>query len=162
MTRIRRLLSRLRPRRPGLRARLTIGFALGGLVLSALLSFVSYGLTRRNLLEQRESAALSQATTNARNLRNQIGTTNITTEELNDDVNSLATPSGSWPVLQYRDVWLHPNAQFGHDALPAALRAAVDRREPARMRFEKTRLDSERSIRECSPVNYHTAKPDRS
>lgn len=126
-------------RRPGLRARLTLGFALGGLVLSVLLSLMTYELTRHNLIEQRESAALSQATTNARNLRNQIGSSDVTATELNDDLSSLATPSGSRSVLRVRqggeDLWLNPNAQFGRDALPTKLKDEVQRGKPARMRF---------------------------
>ncbi len=129
----------LQIRRLGLRARITLSFAASGLVLSALLSFVTYGLTRRNLIQQRESTALTQATTNARNLRNQIGTTDVTDEELNDDLNSLATPSGSRPVLRIRqqgeDVWLSPNAQFGREALPGKLKSAVIAGRPSRMRF---------------------------
>lgn len=125
--------------RPGLRTRITLSFALGGLVLSALLATVSFALTRRNLLDQRDKSALTQATQDARNLRNQVAGQPVSTDELNDDLASLTTPSGSFPVLRIRnnrdEVWLNANPQFGKEALPERLRQAVADGTPARMRF---------------------------
>ncbi len=48
-----------------LRARLTLAFGLGALLLSTLLSAVTYGLTRDNLLDTREESAVEVATRNA-------------------------------------------------------------------------------------------------
>ena len=52
---MRRFLPRL-----GLRARITIAFAVGALFMSVVLAGATIGLTRRNLLDQRESAATAQ------------------------------------------------------------------------------------------------------
>jgi two-component system sensor histidine kinase MtrB len=133
---------RQRLRRPGLRARITISFALGALLLSVLLATVTFILTRRNLVDQRESQALSQTTIDARNLKNQIGTADVPSSDLNADLASLVTPSGSWPVLRVQqangdELWLSTNAQYGRDALPAGLRTAVQRGTPARMRYRR-------------------------
>ena len=50
---------RLSPtRRLGLRARITLAFAVGALLLSALLSATTWALTRENLLNQEDSAML--------------------------------------------------------------------------------------------------------
>jgi len=49
----------------GLRARVTLAFAGGALLLSAALSGVSYGLVRNYLVEQTETAALREAFVNA-------------------------------------------------------------------------------------------------
>ncbi len=55
-----------RPRmRLRLRARLTLAFGLGALLLSTLLSAVTYGLTRDNLLDTREESAVEVASRNA-------------------------------------------------------------------------------------------------
>lgn len=126
----------------GLRTRITLSFAFGALFLSALLATVTFALTRRNLLDQRESQALNQATTDARNLQNQIGTpASNSTADLNDALASLVTPSGSRPVLRIvqggEDVWFNSNPQFGRDALPSRLRTAVEHGEPARMRYRR-------------------------
>ena len=48
-------------RRPGLRARVTAGFAVGALVLSASMALVSYELTRSSLLDERERTAMRAA-----------------------------------------------------------------------------------------------------
>ena len=133
---------RHRLRRPGLRARITISFAFGALFLSVLLATVTFALTRRNLLDQRESQALNQTITDARNLRNQIGSADVTSADLTDDLTSLVTLSGSWPVLRIRqadgeELWLNTNAQFGHDALPASLRTLVQKGTPGRMRYRR-------------------------
>jgi hypothetical protein len=60
-----------RPRRRalGLRARLTIGFALAALVVSLSLTLATYVLARNYLLDQRESGAITQALVNARLMR---------------------------------------------------------------------------------------------
>ena len=50
------------PRQLGLRARVTVAFALGALALSLILSALTYGLVRTNLVQQRESSARAQAT----------------------------------------------------------------------------------------------------
>ena len=50
----------------GLRARVTVAFALGALALSTILSSLTYGLVRSNLVQQRESSARAQAFVNAR------------------------------------------------------------------------------------------------
>jgi signal transduction histidine kinase len=109
------------------------------LVLSALLATVAFALTRRSLLNQREDTAIAQATTNARNLRNQISDPNVSTDELNNDLTSLTLPSGSQPVLrilqQHEEIWLNTNPQFGKDAIPMRLRDAVEHGTAGRMRF---------------------------
>ena len=47
--------------RPGLRARVTAAFAVGALLLAALMALFSYDLTRRSLLDERERAAVRAA-----------------------------------------------------------------------------------------------------
>lgn len=61
-------LERLRPRRLGLRARITLSFALGAAVLSAVLAITTYLVTRGTLVRQREQVLLRQAYVNARSL----------------------------------------------------------------------------------------------
>jgi two-component system sensor histidine kinase MtrB len=119
--------------RLGLRARITIAFGVGALFMSAVLASATIGLTRRNLLDQRESAATAQTYTNAGNVRRQL-------ESAVGDppavVSSLVTPSGSNPILMLEGRWYPRNAQFGEDVLPASLSDLVRSGQPARMRFE--------------------------
>ena len=108
---MRRFLPRL-----GLRARITIAFAVGALFMPAVLAGATIGLTRRNLLDQRESAATAQTYANAENVRNQLES------DVSDPlgvVSSLVTPTGSNPVLLLEGTWYPLNAEFSGDSLPA-------------------------------------------
>ncbi len=55
-----------------LRARLTLAFGLGALLLSTLLAAVTYGLVRETLLESRESNAFSVALNNATQVQRRV------------------------------------------------------------------------------------------
>ena len=60
-----RLLPAVMPR-IGLRARITIAFAVGALLMSTVLAVTTLGLTRQNLLDQRESSSTARTYQNAR------------------------------------------------------------------------------------------------
>jgi signal transduction histidine kinase len=49
----------------GLRARITIAFAVGALIVAVVLAGATLGLTRQNLLDQRESSAIARTFQNA-------------------------------------------------------------------------------------------------
>ena len=82
--------------RLGLRARFTIAFALGGLVLSALLAAVTYGLVRENIVRQRETSATRQVFLNANFIRDSLRTAGLQPSQLLD---GLQTPTGAEPIL---------------------------------------------------------------
>jgi signal transduction histidine kinase len=120
----------------GLRTRLTLTFALGAAMLSAVLSIVAFGLTRENLLTQREDAAVSQAVANAERVANRLGDT-ATATNVAQVLSALPTPEGAQPVLLYQGDWYARNpVQFGRDDLPPALEEAVSQEDAARMRIE--------------------------
>ena len=118
------LLGRAPARRLGLRARVTIAFGLGALLLSALLAGTTYALTRTNLIDQRERTVLRQAYFNAAYVQGQL--------PLGEDdpagnvlLGSLPNLAGSYPTI-FQDGEPFPlQVQFGEDALPLALRRAV-------------------------------------
>jgi two-component system, OmpR family, sensor histidine kinase MtrB len=119
-------------RRLGLRARLTLTYALGAALLSAFLAVTTFGLTRENLLKQHEDTAVSRAFANAVVVRNGLDPT----ADIESLIGSLPTPEGAQPVLEYRDKWNSKNAvDFDRDALPQSLRDEVAAGNPARMRF---------------------------
>src|SRR5918994_5101873 len=118
--------------RLGRRARITIAFGVGALFMSAVLAGATIGLTRRNLLDQRESAATAQTYTNAQNVRNQLAS------DVGDPlgvVSSLVTPTGSNPVLLFEGTWYPVNAEFNDEVIPEELSELVRSGQPARMRF---------------------------
>jgi signal transduction histidine kinase len=118
-------------RRLGLRARITLAFAVGALLLSVLLSTTTLALTRSNLLDQREEAAIVLVYQNAGIVQQQAG--NV------DDVallSSLQRPLGARPVLYDGREFVSLTPEFGQEALPADFRDAVVGGQPSRMRFE--------------------------
>jgi two-component system, OmpR family, sensor histidine kinase MtrB len=135
----------LRLRRPrflprlGLRARITIAFAVAALVMSAVLAVATLGLTRQNLLDQRESNATALTYQNAEAVSRQLPATTTSGEPAAnpaDVLASLQTPTGSNPVLLAGDRWFPLNPEFGEDVIPAELRDTVRSGQPARMRFD--------------------------
>lgn len=130
---IRRILARRLSvtRRLGLRARITLAFAVGTLLLSALLSATTWALTRENLLNQREDSAMVLVFQNARTVQNRV---NPETDQ-QALLSSLSTPQGARPVLYYDHKYVPLTPEYGQDALPAALRDAVIRGQPSEMRY---------------------------
>jgi len=118
----------------GLRTRLTLTFALGALVLSTVLAVVAFGLTRENLLAQREDSAVAQALSNAQRLAERL-TPSALPQEAKEVLDSLPTPEGAQPVLLDQGEWsARDNAVFGRDDIPLELRDAVAAGRAARMR----------------------------
>lgn len=108
--------TRLRPL--GLRARLTLSFALGALLLSALLSLLTWNLTRESLLRQREDASIERVLANALTLRRSLGGTTDVASLLA----SLPTPSGAELALLSGGTWDARNpVEFAQSDVPAEL-----------------------------------------
>ena len=125
------------PARPGrghlgLRARVTAAFALGALLLSLTLSVLTYGLSRRYLISERESFALRQTYVNARLVRDRLSVANPDVPRL---LSSLDTPSGSESLIVFHGEASSTSVLVGTESLPADLVALVGRGEPARQRF---------------------------
>jgi len=126
--------------RLGLRARVTLAFAIGALLLSLGMSGLVIGVARSNLVNNRESGATQQLYFNARIVRS-----GVTPEaDIPRLLGSLQTPEGSRPVLFQRSQqvegeqgsgWSQQDPEYGRSALPAELRDTVLNGTPAKMRF---------------------------
>jgi len=125
-------------RRLGLRARVTAAFGLGALFTAALLAATTFGISREQLIRQRESSSSVPFFNNARIVQERL--------QAEGGVDALAllqdlqTASGSHPVLFYSGDWISTDPQFGEAALPASLRRAVLDGGAAQMRYS---LDGE-------------------
>jgi two-component system sensor histidine kinase MtrB len=120
-------------RRLRLRTRLTLTFAFGAALLSAVLSITTWGLTRENLLHQKEESAIDEVIANAVTVRQGLGPT-VDVEKL---IASLPNREGAQSLIQYRAKWTAKNSvDFGQDALPPSLRVLVDQQEAARMLYD--------------------------
>lgn len=121
-----------RRRALGLRARLTIGFALAALIGSLSLTLVTYILARNYLLDQRQTGAVAQAKVNARLIRD------LLRDPASDPgrfIRSVQTEPDGFAVLRYQGTWFPSNARFNQEALPASLRDATVEGSSGTQRF---------------------------
>ena len=105
-------------RRAGLRVRVIAGFAAGALTLSALMALVSYQITRRSLLAEREGTAVRAAYYDAAVVQSGIGA--LVDPDLSAVLRSLDTGESRRAVLQRDGSWYSSKAVTGfRDAIPA-------------------------------------------
>lgn len=128
-------------RRPPLRlrTRVMVSFALGAALLSIVLSVSTYTVARRNILQQRERDTIQRAYLDAQNIQKPLGTQSADSDPLGRALQSVATGSGTYPVVQIPDasgrmVSQSLNPQFGLDAIPSRLTREVQDGNPALMR----------------------------
>jgi len=131
---------RHRPPRLGLRARVTLAFAIGALLLSVGMSLLVLGVARATVISERESVAAQRTYLNADIVRSGVSPS----ADIAQLLGSLQTPEGSRPVLFQHDQqeagdpgsgWTQQNPEFGYTAIPASLREEVLGGRAARMRF---------------------------
>lgn len=122
-------LNRYRPRRLGLRARITLTFALGALLLSVLLAGTTYIVTRSALIRQRESAVLRQAFGNATFVQESLATKDPNLIKI---VTNL--PEASRPIVVWNGVVTPYNPLFTLDQVPDKLEQQVTAGKAVRMR----------------------------
>ena len=82
----------------GLGARISMLFAVGGLLVSLVLAAATLLLTRQQLLDTREQAAAAMAISNATRLSNQL-TPDSTIEDLPTIADSLTRSEGSQRII---------------------------------------------------------------
>ena len=122
--------------RLGLRARVALLFALGGLLLSVTLSLVTLTFSRQTLLEQREDAALESFNFNARTVQEQLSDESDAVA-IRGIIESLSTPRGEFPLLNVDDLWDGRNTtRFNQEKLPTSLRIVVEAGNAATIRAE--------------------------
>jgi signal transduction histidine kinase len=125
-------------RRLSLRARVTLTFALGGLLMSALLAGATLYLTRQNLLQKREAAALDEVFDNAQQASGYLKQDPINDIDL--IVDNLKSPNDFIvrylnPIDARQNEW-RPSAagEFDENDVPAKLTAEVNGGESALIR----------------------------
>ncbi|MEV4490647.1 HAMP domain-containing sensor histidine kinase [Micromonospora coxensis] len=138
-------------RRLGLRARVTAAFAVGALLLSALMALVSYELVRRSLLAERERTAVRAAYFDAAVVRTGLDTDRPDVYEV---LRSLDT-GGSRRALVHREGrWYARTADEGPSgAVPAGLVAMVAAGDPA---VQRVRVDGQPALLVGLPLSEST------
>lgn len=119
----------MRPVALGLRARITAVFAAGALALSASLAFATYELTRSNLLDERERAAVRAAYLDASFVRTGLGGED---PDIVAALQNLDTGEVRRPLVRRDGQWFARTADNGlTGAIPGALQRLVDDGTPA-------------------------------
>ncbi len=123
--------------RLGLRARVTVTFALGALLLSVVLSGITYGLTRESSVNEREQAIQSVVFNNAATVADLfLSQSGLTAQTLENTLNGLPASLGGQPIVRYREEWIATTAFAVEEEIPATLREAVESGQPAQMRTQ--------------------------
>lgn len=117
----------------GLRTRITLAFAVGGLLLSSLLAITTLTLTRQNLLDQRDQTAFAVITANGIRVQSLLPLENDD-EVSRSIIEGIGQREGTLPLLQAGVEWFSADPLlFGQESVPASLLELVDTGAPGRM-----------------------------
>jgi signal transduction histidine kinase len=120
-------------KRRGLRFRVTLAFALGGLLVATVFAAVTYGLTSTYLVRQRQHSAEQQTYLDARIVRDAL--VQPGTDDANAALEAIELPSQSQAVLWFRGRWYGSGVATGRELLPNALISLVNRGDAGRQRI---------------------------
>ncbi len=125
----------MRGRRLGLRARVITAFAVSALLLSVLLSVVTFSVTRSNLIEAREEDALTSAETNALSINSELSeSTDIA--QLVGLMTSVVTPTDTLQGMIYANRGYYVDAfRFTDPDVDPEFRESLLGSKPARMTY---------------------------
>jgi two-component system, OmpR family, sensor histidine kinase MtrB len=134
--------------RAGLRVRVIAGFAAGALALSATMAFVSYEITRRSLLDERESTNVRAAYYDAAIVRSGIAATN--NPDIASVLRSLDTGDTRRALVQRNGQWYARNADSGvSGAVPGAVQQRAAQGTPA---VQRIRSDGKPTLVVALPI----------
>ncbi|GIH05240.1 two-component sensor histidine kinase [Rhizocola hellebori] len=138
-------------KRPGLRARVTAGFAIGALVVSAAVALLSYQLTERFLLQERERSAVRATYLEAGIVRAGLSTDH---PDIAAVLRALDTGGKRRAVLFRDGRWYGRNADFGtKSTIPLDLQDMVNGGQPGAQRI---RIDTGPAIVVGVPLDAST------
>jgi two-component system sensor histidine kinase MtrB len=134
--------------RTGLRVRVIAGFAAGALALSATMAFVSYEITRRSLLDERQSTNVRAAYYDAAVMRSGIAAT--TNPDIASVLRSLDTGDTRRALLQRNGQWYARNADSGvSGSVPAAVQQRAGQGDPV---VQRIRSDGKPTLVVAIPI----------
>jgi signal transduction histidine kinase len=122
-------LRRRRVKHFGIRIRAAAAFAGGACILSTLLAFLAYEVTRTYLLRQRDTLAVREAVVNAQVVANVLSSPPADPRSI---VDRLAGGNAPRPLLQVGGNWYAGAVELGEGQVPRSLRMRVEQGAPAR------------------------------
>jgi signal transduction histidine kinase len=126
---------RMRTPRLGLRSRITLAFMLSSALLATLMAGTTWGLTRENIVDQRESSATRQAQRNAGLVERQIAQDQAP-EAIKKALDGVQSDLSSRSLVIFANSTqvVQTNAPYGKGAVPASLLQWVEDGKAGRMR----------------------------
>lgn len=118
----RRIFHRSRPAALGLRRRILLIITLGSVALSLFLAFITYGLARSNLIQERDETAISQSLPHAQLVERDLGST--LPADPTPAQNSLSNIGVQRYVIWYQDQF-YGGGTLNQDDIPQELRDRV-------------------------------------
>ena len=103
----------------GLRNRILLTFGAGALILSVILAFTTYGITKSSLVKQRETTIVNQAYINARRVQRDLI---VDPTAVNDSLAQLGAPER---LLLFNNEWSTSSPLFGPNQIPPLLQTRV-------------------------------------
>ncbi|NJC71211.1 HAMP domain-containing protein [Planosporangium thailandense] len=138
-------------RRPSLRTRLMAGFAASALLLSTSVALLSYELTRRSLLAERERTAIRVTYFDATVVQSGLASER---PDIVDVLRSLDTGAIRRPVLRRDGTWYARNADAGvTSAVPESLRQLAEQGRPG---VQRVRVDGHSALAVAVPLGGST------
>lgn len=123
--------SRRRGSRWGLRRRILLTFALGSTLLAVLLAVTTYGLSRSNVIQQREGTSIDAAKRNAQAVQASLRGPALTVQPALDALESFGVQRA---LVWYAGGWSPGNGRYQETALPQSLvDRVIEDAVPARM-----------------------------
>src|SRR5688500_10620063 len=120
-------------KRPGLRTRVTVGFGIGALLVSAAVALLSYQLTERFLLQERERSAVRATYLEAGIVRAGLAADH---PDIAGVLRTLDTGGKRRAVLHRDGVWYGRNVGFGvQSPIPDRLQQMVASGQPGAQRI---------------------------
>ena len=119
-------------RRLGLRSRVTLVFALGALLLAAVIAALAFGLARKYLLSERQTSARRQTFANAGLVRSDLRSVNA---DVTAFLGTLPTGSESDSLVYRRGHWFGTSVGLSPNRLPSDIVNKALGGVPASQRF---------------------------
>jgi len=120
-------------RRLGLRARVTLVFSVGALLLAVVMAALAFSLARKYLLSERESSAKHQTFANAGLVRSALRSPTVDVAAF---LGTLPTGSGSDSLVNRRGSWYGTSVALGQNQLPVDLVRKADAGDAASQLFD--------------------------
>jgi two-component system, OmpR family, sensor histidine kinase MtrB len=128
----------VRKRRPwwlGLRARITVAFALLGLIVSVALAVIAFLFARQQLVDNNDSTAVNVGSTQARTVRDELRKGTVTADDIVTNTVKPTLKEGVFVAVYDGREWVPSASDFDINRMPPELISSLLKGQSGRQRF---------------------------